>query len=171
MTPLAFDHGLRIRHVPIAELLPADRQPRTHPPRQIRKLMRSIRKFGFTNPVIIDETLRVLAGHGRVAAARKLGMTEVPTVCLAGLGEAGKRAYALADNRVALDAGWDAELVRLELAYIAELDLQFDLTLTGFETAEIDLALDGPVVREDPADWLDGFGGSAVCRPARSTRW
>ncbi len=127
--------------------------------------MRSMLRVGFTNPVIVDEHGRILAGHGRVAAARKLGMTEVPTVCLAGLSEAEKRAYALADNRVALDAGWDAELVKSELAYIAELDLEFDLTLTGFETAEIDLALDGPVSPDDPADRLDGLGGPAVCRP------
>lgn len=159
MTPLAFEHRLQVRHVPIAALLPADRQPRTHPPRQIRKLMRSMMRVGFTNPVIVDEHARILAGHGRVEAARRLGMAEVPTVCLAGLGEAEKRAYALADNRVALDAGWDAELVRLELAYIAELDLEFDLTLTGFETTEIDLALDGPVPRDDPADRLDVLVG------------
>lgn len=134
-----------------AELKAGPRNPRTHSKTQIRQLADSIQAFGFTNPVLLDEEDRIVAGHGRIAAAKLLGMVTVPTIRLGQLSEAQKRAYAIADNRLAELAGWDNELLALELRYISELEIDFELELTGFETAEIDLLLetDG---REDFAD-------------------
>jgi len=99
------------------------------------------RKFGFTNPILIDADGNVLAGHGRVLAAKLLGIEWVPTIRLDHMSEAQKRAYVLADNKLAENAGWDRELLALELQYLSELDLDFDLTITGFEAAEIDVLI------------------------------
>jgi DNA modification methylase len=134
---------LRIDYCALARLRAHERNPRTHSRKQIRQIAGSIETFGFTNPVLIDEKGGIIAGHGRVAAAKLLGMNEVPTVRLAEMSEAQKRAYIIADNKLAENAGWDRELLALELQYITELDPEFDLTLTGFEMAEIDLVLDG----------------------------
>jgi len=117
--------------------------PRTHSARQIRQIADSIRAFGFTNPVLIDDADTLVAGHGRVAAARLLGLESVPTIRLSQMTEAQKRAYVLADNKLALNAGWDAALLALELQYLSELELDFDLDAIGFETAEIDVILAG----------------------------
>ena len=110
---------LSIAYRPIAELKAHPGNPRTHSPKQIRQIARSIEQFGFTNPILLDQEDRVLAGHGRLAAARLLGMAQVPTIRLAEMSEAQKRAYALADNRLAEAAGWDRELLALELRYIS----------------------------------------------------
>ena len=121
---------------PVDALIPYARNARTHSPAQVAQIAASIREFGFTNPVLVDGERGVIAGHGRLLAARQLGMVEVPTIELSHLTEAQKRAYALADNRLALSAGWDDEMLRLELG-----DLQtegFDLGMTGFDTAEIE---------------------------------
>lgn len=121
---------------PVDTLIPYARNARTHSPTQVAQIAASIREFGFTNPVLVDGERGVIAGHGRLLAARQLGMDTVPTIELAHLTEAQKRAYVLADNRLALSAGWDDELLRLELG-----DLQtagFDLGLTGFDPAEIE---------------------------------
>jgi DNA modification methylase len=130
---------LKIEKLAVASLKPYGRNPRTHSRGQVRQIAASIRKFGFANPILTDRDRCVIAGHGRIEAAKLLGITEVPTICLADMTEAQKHAYLLADNKLAENAGWDQELLALELAYIAELDLDFDLTVTGFETAEIDL--------------------------------
>lgn len=162
-------HDLKVENLPVASLKPYERNPRTHSPRQIRQIADSIEKFGFTNPILIDEERRVIAGHGRIAAAKLLGITQVPTICLADLTEAHKRAYALADNKLAENAGWDPELIALELAYISELDIDFDLTVTGFETAEIDLLLEAGQAhgQGDEADNLPEIDGTnpTVTRP------
>ncbi|MEM1103594.1 MAG: ParB/Srx family N-terminal domain-containing protein [Pseudomonadota bacterium] len=111
-------------------------------PNKINQIAASIRRFGFTNPVLLDGEGTILAGHGRAAAAKRLGMQEVPTLRLDHLNAAERRAYVLADNKIAANAGWDAELLRLELgALAAEPDLDFDVEITGFETPEIDLIL------------------------------
>ena len=133
----------------IASLKPNPRNARTHSKKQICQIAESIRVFGFTNPVLIDQDGAILAGHGRVAAARQLGWTEVPTIELSAMSEAQKRAYVLADNKLALNAGWDEELLALELGELASLELDFDLTLTGFEMAEIDLLI-GSGAEADP---------------------
>jgi ParB-like nuclease domain len=119
----------------VAELVPYARNARTHSDAQVARIAASIREFGFTNPVLVDGERGVIAGHGRLLAARKLGMAEVPVIELSHLSEAQKRAYILADNRLALDAGWDEELLRIELGDLR--DLGFDLDLTGFGADEI----------------------------------
>jgi ParB-like chromosome segregation protein Spo0J len=135
--------NLSIEVVPLASLKPYARNPHTHSAKQIRQIAESIRQFGFTNAILIDRDGGVVAGHGRIEAAKLLGMPEVPTVRLDQMTEAQKRAYIIADNKLAENAGWDRELLALELQYISELDLDFDLTITGFEAAEIDVLLEG----------------------------
>lgn len=132
---------LSIVYRPIGQLRPHDRNPRTHSKKQIRQIADSIKSFGFTNPVLLDETGRIIAGHGRVEAAKLLGMSEVPTIRLSEMSEAQKRAYVIADNKLAENAGWDRGLLKLELETIIKLDSSFDLKLTGFDIPAIDLVL------------------------------
>lgn len=140
---------LRITYRPIGELVPYVRNARTHSEAQVARIAGSIRDYGFTNPVLVDGANGIIAGHGRVLAARLLGMTEVPTIELAHLSEVQKKAYILADNRLAEAAGWDRELLALELG---DLDLLgVDLTGLGFEPGELDALLQAgaPDPRED----------------------
>ena len=142
----------------VEDLIPYARNARTHSDEQVDKIAASIREFGFLNPVITDGDNGIVAGHGRVMAAKKLGMDEVPTVEAAHLTDAQKRAYILADNRLALDAGWDDELLRVEFTELQ--DAGFDLKLTGFELGEIhSLELeDGEVDSEhEVADLSDNY--------------
>src|SRR5665213_4086707 len=128
------------------------RNPRTHSTKQIQQVAASIRQFGFTNPVLIDESDGIVAGHGRVEAAKVLGLAEVPTVCIAGLTDAEIRAYVIADNRLAENAGWDSDLLALELGELAALDLNFNIEIVGFDTSQIDLLLGGDkATPTDPA--------------------
>jgi ParB-like chromosome segregation protein Spo0J len=128
----------------INELKPNGRNARTHSKKQIHQIAASIKEFGFLNPALIDEHDVIVAGHGRVEAAKVLGMAEVPTIRIDHLSDAQKRAYVLADNKLALKAGWDPEILAIELNYLAGLDVTFDVEITGFETAEIDLIIDRP---------------------------
>lgn len=121
--------------VPLSKLVPYVNNARTHSPEQLTKLRSSLREFGFINPVIIDRGFNVIAGHGRIAAAKEEGITEVPCVFVDYLTEAQKKAYILADNRMALDAGWDEELLRIEIESLQGAD--FDVSLTGFGADEI----------------------------------
>ena len=121
--------------VPITKLIPYVNNARTHSPEQITKLRSSLREFGFVNPVIIDRDYNVIAGHGRLAAAKEEGITEVPCVFVDHLTEAQKKAYILADNRMAMDAGWDEELLRVEIESLKGMD--FDVPLTGFDDKEL----------------------------------
>jgi len=136
--PAAFAAQAVLR--PIASLKAHPRNARTHSPKQIRQIADSIRAFGFVNPVLIDGDGGVIAGHGRLEAARTLGMAKVPTLRIDWLSEAEKRAYVIADNRLAEKAGWDRDLLALELGEIGALDI--DVTLTGFDMREIELILD-----------------------------
>ena len=145
---------LKIAYRSPESLEPRARNPRTHTKKQIRQIAESIERFGFNNPVLIDQTGAVVAGHGRVAAAKRLGLAEVPTICLEDLSEDEVRAYVIADNRLAELAGWDREILALELQGLAELELDFDITITGFETAEIDLMI-GEVEDAEDDDPLD----------------
>ncbi|MCW5686033.1 MAG: ParB N-terminal domain-containing protein [Pseudolabrys sp.] len=120
------------------ELQAAARNPRTHTPRQVRQITASIQEFGFINPVLIDGSGRIVAGHARTTAAIAIGMTDVPTLCVDHLSPAQIRAYVIADNRLAEKAGWDRDLLALELQELS-VELDFDVTITGFEMAEIDL--------------------------------
>jgi hypothetical protein len=128
-----------IQIVPIADLRPSGHNARTHTLRQIKQIARSIQEFGFTNPVLLDETNQILAGHGRVEAAKRLGWRLVPAIPITHLNEAQKRAYVLADNQLAVKAGWDNAILKVELQNLIELD--FDVELTGFEAGEIDIIL------------------------------
>ena len=136
--------------VSIAKLVPYQNNARTHSPAQIQKLRSSLREFGFVNPVIIDRDYNVIAGHGRIAAARKEGITEVPCVFVDHLTEAQKKAYILADNRMAMDAGWDEELLRVELEALEEMG--FDLGMTGFDEKELAALFPAEEAKEDDFD-------------------
>ena len=131
-------HTIEYRRV--ADLRPFARNARTHSKKQIRQIADSIQRFGFTNPVLISDDGEIIAGHGRVRAAKELGMVEVPAVKLSHLSEAERRAYVIADNKLALNAGWDTEILAIELQGLVDLD--FDVELTGFSLAEIDFVLD-----------------------------
>jgi ParB-like chromosome segregation protein Spo0J len=132
---------------PVVELVPYARNARTHSAAQIDKIVASIREWGWTNPILVDESGSIIAGHGRVLAARKLGIEDVPVMVASGWSEAQRRAYVLADNRLALDAGWDKDLLRSELVELGELG--FDLPLTGFSDGELGKLLP-KVVEGDP---------------------
>ncbi|WP_379551960.1 ParB/Srx family N-terminal domain-containing protein [Qipengyuania sp. DGS5-3] len=128
----------KIRMADVTELKPHPSNPRTHTKKQVGQIAKSIECFGFCNPILIDEGNRVIAGHGRLEAAKKLGMKTVPTLVLSDLSEAEKRAYIVADNRLAELAGWDDDLLSAELSEIAALDDGFDLELTGFDSGAIE---------------------------------
>jgi DNA modification methylase len=140
--------------LPIARLRPWPRNARIHSRKQIRQIAESVSRFGFTNPVLIDCENRILAGHGRVEAARELGMESVPCLRIDHMTPAEKRAYVLADNKLALNAGWDEELLALELKKLMEIDIDFDIGVTGFSIAEIDGLMEGLAPEEtgNPAD-------------------
>jgi DNA modification methylase len=126
--------------MPVSGLKPYDRNARTHSKKQVRQIADSITRFGFTNPVLVSDAGEIIAGHGRVMAAKLLGMSTVPTLALSHLSEAERRAYVLADNKLALNAGWDNAILAIELQGL--IDLEFDVGLTGFSLAEIDIVLD-----------------------------
>ena len=134
---------LNVEYRRVEALVPYARNPRTHSEAQIAKIAASIVEYGWTNPILVDGNNGIIAGHGRLAAARKLGLDEVPVIELAHLTPAQKRAYVIADNRLALNAGWDEEMLALELAELSEAG--YDLALTGFEDAEIEALLTGEV--------------------------
>jgi ParB-like chromosome segregation protein Spo0J len=136
---------LAVEYWPIDRLIPFARNARTHSPAQVAEIAGSIRAFGFANPILVSETGDIIAGHGRLAAARQLAMAEVPVIVLAGLTEVERRQLVLADNRIAANAGWDMELLKLELADLR--DLGCDLKTLGFTKAELGAALRG--VAED----------------------
>jgi hypothetical protein len=126
--------------IPVDRLTPYKGNARTHSRKQIRQIADSIRRFGFTNPVLVDDSSQIIAGHGRVEAAKLLGLNEVPTLRLSHLSETEKRAYVLADNRLAEKAGWDREILAIELQ--ALIDLDFEVELTGFEPGQIEVFLE-----------------------------
>ena len=127
---------MQIVYKKVNELIPYINNSRTHSEEQVNQIVASINEFGFTNPLLIDEKDSIIAGHGRLMASKKLGMEEVPCIVLEGLTEAQKKAYIIADNKMALNAGWDEELLKIELENLKELD--FDLELTGFNVDELD---------------------------------
>ena len=126
---------LSIDYIPTADLLPYAMNSRTHSDEQVAQIAASIKEFGFTNPILIDDQETIIAGHGRLMAAKKLKLSEVPTITLEGLTEAQKKAYVIADNKLALNAGWDTEALTAELRRLQELE--FDLDLIGFDSDEL----------------------------------
>jgi DNA modification methylase len=158
-----------VEHKAIASLRPYRGNARTHSKKQIRQIAESIRRFGFTNPVLISDDDEIIAGHGRVEAAKLIGMQSVPTLCLSHLSQAQRKAYVIADNKLALNAGWDRELLEIELQ--ALIDLDFDIEITGFAPAETEILFEelrnsSPEPNQSEDDTIpapEGF--SAVSRP------
>ena len=140
----------RYEDVEIEKLKPYKNNARTHSDEQIEKIAKSMKEFGFINPVLVDGDLNVIAGHGRILGAKKLGMKEVPCLFIEDLTEEQKRAYIIADNRLAEDAGWDKELLKIELEDLKNMN--FDITLTGFELEDFDFSMDETKVIEDEFD-------------------
>lgn len=159
---------LHITYRDPSHLKPWTGNARTHSPKQIRQIARSISLFGFNNPILVDGEGMIVAGHGRVTAALELGIASVPTVLLEHLSPAQKRAYILADNKLAEKAGWDKSILQIELQGLAAAELEFDLTDLGFETGEIDLLLadDGDEVASAEAE-EDRIAWNNVPRVAR----
>lgn len=157
---------MNIETIKVDALVPYARNSRTHSDAQVAQIVASIREFGFTNPVLIDGDGGIIAGHGRVLAARKMGMSDVPCLRLAHLSEAQKRAYIIADNKLALNAGWDDEMLALELRDLQAMD--FDLALTGFEAEDIEsllAELDATPEGETEADAVPEVQATVVTKP------
>jgi DNA modification methylase len=151
-----------LKNLPVSSLVPYERNARTHGADQVEQLMRSIKEFGFTNPLLVDEQNRIIAGHGRLQAALALRMESVPCVVLTGLTDAQRRALILADNKLALNAGWDAALLTAELQ---DLKLEgFDLTLTGFSLEDLD-AMVGDLEPENDPDAAPDLPAEPVTKP------
>src|SRR5882757_3326595 len=131
--------GLQLEYWPLDRLIPYARNARTHSPAQVAEIAGSIRAFGFSNPILVGEGADIIAGHGRLAAARKLGLQEAPVVVLRGLSDAQRRQLVLADNKIALNAGWDAKMLSLKLADLSALGA--DLSMLGFTIKELSAAL------------------------------
>lgn len=155
-----------IEQVASDRLVPYERNARTHPKKQIRMIAKSIKQFGFLSPVLATEDNRIIAGHGRVEAAKSLGLAEVPVLRIEGLSPDEVKAYVIADNQLALKAGWDREVLAIELQHLVGLD--FDMEAIGFETAEIDLILEAEAGKADDPGREDGLpdpvAGSPVSR-------
>ncbi len=149
----------------LAELRASSKNARTHSPKQVQQIADSIREFGFTNPVLIGEKGEIIAGHGRAEAAKLLGLTRIPTIRLSHMTPVQLRAYRLADNQLALNAGWDRELLATELVDLGELE--FDLPLLGFDVAEVDTLLadarqNSPEAGDDREDYIPRMASKAI---------
>lgn len=159
------EQNFDVRFVSIDQLRPSPHNARTHSKHQIRQIANSITAFGFTNPILIDKENTIIAGHGRLRAAELLGMEQVPTIRLENLTPEQIRAYILADNKLAENAGWDRSILAIELQHLLTLDEQSDITVTGFEIPEIDLILQ-EAQTPDPGDDLPfEVAGPAVTEP------
>ncbi len=158
---------------PTGELMPDPKNARVHDQKQIHQIKLSIKTFGFNVPVLIDATGKLIAGHGRLLAARQLGLTEVPTILIDHLSEAQRRAFMIADNKLTENAEWDLQLLGEQLRDLSLLALDFDIEITGFETGEIDLMIggseSGATSDRDPADELPNVAGPAVTKT--DDRW
>lgn len=156
---------LTVESWPIDRLKPYGRNSRTHSPEQVAKIAKSIEQFGFTNPILANEDGTIIAGHGRTLAARRLGMTHVPVIVPKGWTDAQRRAYVILDNKLALDAGWDEDLLKLELGELAEIGLDIAAS-TGFDEDELDklFATVKDAKPPDTGEQLDGLAFSVIVR-------
>ena len=161
----------RLTEMPLAELKPHKNNPRTHSKKQIGQIADSIRRFGFTNPVLVDDDHGIIAGHGRVAAAKMLGITHVPTIALSGMSAADRKAYIIADNRLAECAGWDEDLLKLELAGILELEPDYDMALTGFDGGALERLIEAALSGNDIDDVIPAIDEKAVPVSATGELW
>ena len=137
---------LSIKYKGTGEVIPYINNSRTHSERQVQQVAASIKEFGFTNPILIDEKGGIIAGHGRLQAAQLLNLNEVPTITLEGLTDAQKKAYVIADNKLALNAGWDETLLQVELDSLSESG--FDISLLGFDKEELKLLIEQDELKE-----------------------
>jgi DNA modification methylase len=161
----------KLETVSVASLRSHDRNARTHSKAQIEQIRRSIERFGFTNPVLIDRSNVIIAGHGRVAAARLLHLEQVPVLRLEHMSEAERRAYVIADNRLAELAGWDKELLQLELGAILAAEADFDLALTGFDGGELEALLNASDVRAADSDEVPAVDREIAAVASRGDLW
>ena len=166
-------HDLEVEHRPLDVLTPSPGNPRTHSRHQIRQIAASIERFGFVNPILVDEIGGVIAGHGRLEAARLLDLRTVPTIRLRGLSEPERRALALADNKIADNGSWDQDKLAAELKFLTEVEIDLDITVTGFEMAEIDLAIEGLAGEEadDAADAVPEMDSETPVVTQPGDRW
>jgi ParB-like chromosome segregation protein Spo0J len=153
--------AIQVETIPTADLIPYARNSRTHSPEQTAQIAGSIREFGFTNPVLIDAENGIIAGHGRVMAAQKLGLDKVPCIRLAHLTETQKRAYIIADNQLGLNSGWNEEMLGLELADLRDAD--FDLRLIGFDAESLSDLLNNIDLEGITAEHGDSAGDGIEC--------
>jgi DNA modification methylase len=154
---------LQIEYWPLQKLVPFVRNARTHSPSQVAEIAGSIRAFGFSNPILVSDQGDVIAGHGRLAAARQIKMAEVPVIVLSGLSETQRRQLVLADNRIALNAGWDLEMLNLELTELSAIGA--DLTLLGFNDKELATALNGSGAGLTDDDEVPAIAEIAITQP------
>jgi DNA modification methylase len=140
---------MQIEQIEVSKLIPYAKNSRTHDDAQVAQIAASIKEFGWTNPILVDGDKGIIAGHGRLMAARKLGLDKVPVIELKGMTEAQKKAYVIADNKLAMNAGWDMDFLKLELQDLEDAD--FDLSLTGFDDKELDQLL-APEIEEGLTD-------------------
>src|SRR5258708_10674070 len=160
---------LSVVYQDVDALKPGAINPRTHSRKQISKMANGVRRVGFINSVLVDDANGIVAGHGRVEAAKVVGLDQVPTVRLSAMSEAEIRAYVIADNRLAEIAGWDRALLGIELQYLTELEIDFDVTVTGFDLPEIDLLIGELSLAANDNDAADAIvevaAGPAISRP------
>ena len=146
-------NSLQIDYLPTAGLIPYANNSRTHSEAQVSQVAASIKEFGFTNPILVDESNGIIAGHGRLMAAQKLGLDEVPTITLVGLTDAQRKAYVIADNQLALNSGWNEELLKVELENLLEID--FDINILGFNgMPDFDDEADYSLLDDEEADGI-----------------
>lgn len=159
-----------IQYVFTEELIPYQKNAKKHPEKQVQQIAASIQQFGFINPIIVDQNREVIAGHGRLEAAKVLKLKQVPVIHVKHLSEAEVRAYRLADNQLTMNSGYDMELLRVELADLSTMDLNFELDITGFELPEIEFLLEGETPKEaSSAD--DAFEESVPKRTTFGDVW
>ena len=152
---------LEITYQKVTDLIPYVNNSRTHSDEQVKQIAASIKEFGFTNPILIDENKGVIAGHGRLLAAGKLALAEVPTIVLEGLTEAQRKAYVIADNKLALNAGWEIDLLKIELNNLDDLD--FDLSILGFDEIELAKMFDSDEPELKEQEYTEVFNVIVEC--------
>ncbi len=163
---------LEVTYLPTKSLKPHPQNPRVHKDKQVGQIAESIKAFGFNVPILVDGRQNVVAGHGRLLAAQKLGWDTVPVIKLGHLTESQYAAFLIADNALTLNSAWDERLLGEQLKVLSEMELDFDLEVTGFEIAEIDVLIDGleTVNEADPDDRLPAIEASAVSVSGDRTR-
>lgn len=156
---------LTIEYIPVSQAKPHSKNPRKHSKKQVEQIAASIRQFGFTAPILVNAEYQIIAGHGRVLAAQQLGMENIPVVMLENLTAAQVQAYMIADNRLTENSQWDEPLLAQHFLELSKLDLDFHLEITGFETTEIDLMLEGLEAVQAGEEPLPEPSGPAICKP------